>query len=373
MKYPYHIAFVAPEVTPNLTPAIDSRLKPQKIFLLYPAELKKQMKKLIQFYQAYGIKTQAIEIKSAYNIEQVKRGLEKVVERIQKENLKDLAINLSCGPKMMTIAAIQYFANTPAHLFYLKPNDQLIWLNQEHPSINLQDKLTLENLLQTKDMSYQALCWSEQQHTKAQIALKLLKSHILPQNLVHTLNLEIKSWQGVAAKQEKPMPQYQAFRQQLSQKFPQFKFKKDRLKEGYDKFVLKLLQGGWLEYYVYQTLKTLQLEIPQIQDVQMGCVIRSEEKIKDEIDVMLLLNNKLYIIECKTGKNTDTNLHLQRLDSLSRKLGGGLSNKALITTTYLPEYGGAYAKAQQLGVQIFNQQHLNQLKKHLKKWLEETL
>ena len=68
--------------------------------------------------------------------------------------------------------------------------------------------------------------------------------------------------------------------------------------------------GGWLEIYAQSQVEKLKKSNPMIQDIQRGVTIRKivedeelgrEIELSREIDVALLFDNRLFMIECKTG------------------------------------------------------------------------
>lgn len=65
---------------------------------------------------------------------------------------------------------------------------------------------------------------------------------------------------------------------------------------------LDYLTGGWFEEYIYYLLK----ERIKPDDIALGVRIkRGETKHDNELDVVFTKNNKLFVIECKTGVETE--------------------------------------------------------------------
>ena len=65
---------------------------------------------------------------------------------------------------------------------------------------------------------------------------------------------------------------------------------------------LEYLTGGWFEEYVYYLVK----EYIKPQDIAIGVTIsRSGVKHNNELDVVFTKGNKLFVIECKTGVQTE--------------------------------------------------------------------
>ncbi|MEF1173636.1 Card1-like endonuclease domain-containing protein, partial [Vibrio sinaloensis] len=82
-------------------------------------------------------------------------------------------------------------------------------------------------------------------------------------------------------------------------------------------------------------LKELKKSRSDVQDIAMSVKVERGDKnnpLRNEIDVMALINNRLYIIECKTGmlKPQESQLALYRLDSLA-EVFGPLTQGALLS------------------------------------------
>jgi len=59
----------------------------------------------------------------------------------------------------------------------------------------------------------------------------------------------------------------------------------------------RYLTGGWFEEYIFSFVK----EHLQPDDVMLDVTFKTENNELNELDVVFTLNNKLYVIECKTG------------------------------------------------------------------------
>lgn len=89
------------------------------------------------------------------------------------------------------------------------------------------------------------------------------------------------------------------------------------------------VNGVWLEEFVFSEINKLRNKLPEIQDVARSVEVQwnfGKSKVSNELDVVFLANNQLYIIECKTRnfseqpKNSTNTLY--KLDALVTKIGG---------------------------------------------------
>ena len=75
-------------------------------------------------------------------------------------------------------------------------------------------------------------------------------------------------------------------------------------------------------------------------------------------------------MEFKTGANANINLHLKRLDSLKKRLGGVSSHALLITTEII---GDNVHKANLLNIGVIDGSQLSNLKHYLKEWISKEI
>ena len=88
------------------------------------------------------------------------------------------------------------------------------------------------------------------------------------------------------------------------------------------------LAGGWLEEYCYNVVASL----PGFEVIR-NVIITSiqDDKVPNELDVVIGHNNRMAIIECKASSDEKIiNNAIYKLNSLSRVLGGSLVTKILV-------------------------------------------
>jgi hypothetical protein len=91
------------------------------------------------------------------------------------------------------------------------------------------------------------------------------------------------------------------------------------------------LSGGWLEEYTYTKIKT----VLNLSDKDIGLNISiKRQKVSNEFDVMFVLNNTIYVFECKTGL-TRKDLYEEAVYKLAalRKDFGLFVNSYIVTMT----------------------------------------
>ena len=117
---------------------------------------------------------------------------------------------------------------------------------------------------------------------------------------------------------------------------------------------IEYLTGGWFEEYVYYTLKDANI----VQDTDILCGVSKKNGQSDnEFDIVILKENQLHIIECKTYicNNDKPSLPVDtiyKLDSIQKELGL-FAKPYIITLNKAHEIKEAHKKrAGQYGIKI---------------------
>jgi hypothetical protein len=127
--------------------------------------------------------------------------------------------------------------------------------------------------------------------------------------------------------------------------------------------------GGWLEEYLFSRIDRLRNRI-RIQDAAMSIQVESASATKNEIDVAIIHNNRLFLIECKTrrfrGNRSAGSKALYRMDSL--KVLGGLTAKAMLVS-YRRLSSSNYRRAKDLFIDLLVGDNLLNVEERLEEWL----
>ena len=135
--------------------------------------------------------------------------------------------------------------------------------------------------------------------------------------------------------------------------------------------------GGWLEDYVYCVVSDLIDEIPCIQDLSRAVELQRMHKgdsIKNELDVVFLANNRLFLIECKTAKWEKSSADgkgahaVYKIDTLKDVLGG-IQAEAMIVS-YQPLRANDRVRASDLNILTVSNTEIQSLKTIIKGWIK---
>lgn len=386
--YSTHVVFADREMTPNLAPILDERLTVKHVIILYTLNLADNASRLKHIYQSHNIASVLTEIEPEFEINQIVENFTKILAEM---NLDNVAINLSCADKMNTLGAFKAFENTPVGLYYLLPNDQLKWIQpQGLAEFSIAENLLLEEFLHAHGIDYShPVTLSPSQANFANGLVNAIQKIILQQNALTTYqHFSTRHARGKSIKLIKHEKKYYLndinnrshhkadlllglFRKLHNQNIINLKENNQEAIPQIEKDAWKrtFFEGGWLEYFAYRTILEIKTEEAKIKDVAFGVKLERQNAF-DEADVLFIANNQLFLVECKTGTNANINLHLQRLDSLKKRLGGVSAHALLITTEII---GDNVHKANLLNIGVIDGSQLSNLKHYLKEWITKEI
>ena len=367
-----HLCLVSTQPIPNLAPVFDRQQPPQQVVLLVSNQMKQYATWLQQALQQRQIKSEVWPLRDPYDCEHIKRRVEALLER---KDLGNLALNVTAGTKIMSLAAYEVFRERGLPIFYVHPQkDLLVPLLPAGPARELPDQLKLEEFFQVHGYQVTSLRRKTIARARQQLGERLVEKVSLFSQALGPLNY--------LAGTAKNRPSLQSDRiAKRNWDTNGFKLLVDLLvDEGLlsavnDHLVFSseedrfFVNGGWLEEYLFSRIDRLRNRI-KIQDSAMSVQVESSSGTKNEIDVALLHNNRLFLIECKTrrfrGKQGAGSKALYRMDSL--KLMGGVTAQAMLAS-YRRLTTSHHRRAEDLRVDLVVGDDLLQIEQWLEKWL----
>lgn len=341
---------VSEQPTPNLTPLVDSNLKPDEVVLITTPEQENsgRLRWLTNVVNNRGIRVHQASISTAWEYGVI---YEELKQHVQKHNIDDalLELNITGGTKPMSIAAYQlfYFELNNKSIFYVQ-NDQVYWITKQEEETNeihpLVDNLNLRDFMAVHGARIDSM-----DQTGTQEEIKSLGNTWLRN--AHACSLQIGKLNRLANEAEGRRP-----------------LTVERSDEDYnDQGLVALIDdleglnfisthglsltflnekarffanGGWLDEIVYdQVLEVFRnKEDAAAQGIAKNLIFfwadedQAITKTKNELDVCFLYKNKLHIIECKTSNmmNDDkADDALYKLNALKGR-AGGLAAKAML-------------------------------------------
>jgi len=373
------ISLVSEQPDPNFFTCIDSTFKPQNLYLLVTPQMKEQANNLEKALREIKSIHQ-IEIPKADDILLVMETIEGVIgtalDAINVEKGEEILVNITCGTKLMSIAAfsaaqswgvrsiyVSIAQNQKVKAFILSPRkdskDKNLLPDIQEINLSLPENYIKKYLiahgceLTKKDPKWNNL--TDKERAFVEFALNNSQGRIKNERFIGKLNLILFS-QDPKNRRNRDL---QKTRNQGWNDGPQ-KFLLDKENDpGFEEFLRTLdsmgwisldnqitpnefviqseedfdfLHGRWLEKYIAEFIREL---YPDIQPYNLEVKINNGEN-QNEIDVAFVKGRQLFAIEVKTSNlNEDIGGEkqniLHKLEAVSRQIGGINSKKCLVS------------------------------------------
>ena len=377
MKINTHLMLVSGQPTPNLTPALDPVTAPQRIILLVSPDMHRYADWLTEIYQPRGLKIERWLVDNSWDSEHIQSRLLELLECETQEG-RDLALNATGGTKVMSIAAYEAFRAYGLPVYYVHPErDLLMWMHpQKRPPHQLADRIRIADFI--KAHGGQVISRGDIQVPPA---YREFAQQLIDEIDYYSDALGVLNWYANSAERDLRSEKLEARHLRFSA-LQDLVDKLDslgvlRLRDKYlvfsDEKARFFANGGWLEQYVFASLNGLKTQLPAIQDTAQGVEIIHAGGSKNELDVVFLADNHLYLIECKakTFKRDDTVSGantLYKLDSLADTLGGLQARAMLISYKELSPFDAQ--RARDLRIAMLHGRQLQSLQTHLHHWIQ---
>ena len=238
----------------------------------------------------------------------------KIKERLNKET--EYYVNLAGGSRYMALSVQHVFEDFNSLFFYTQTRENQIVKTIFDNSIYDNDdviypidyRMTLSEYFELYGLDHDA---NEPRKAVRDAAFAKHLFTLFSQNLLgpgdykamDVLREKYRNWKFVRISEvERPTKDYMMAIPNLS-KFLEFIGFVPKIKNSLQREEIEYLTGGWFEEYVYYLIKAT----VNPQDIAMGVHISSNGlKHNNELDVSFIKANKLYVIECKTGVNSES-------------------------------------------------------------------
>ena len=385
-KYDIHVCLISAQAAPNLLPILDSDFKPKKAIFLVSKTMKQRAEYLAKTFEKLNVKVKLKNISDEFNFGLMEEEIFKLVEEYENESI---ALNVTGGTKLMSIAAenafsalgkpIFYIDTDSNHILFISKNEEQKWL----PNLEMKAKNKIDIYLS----AYGSTVLSTQNPIEREKYLPAIEpfiknydnyTQVIPLLNLHATLSQSNGYKSEYTKDNKKIGKldelllgldYQGL---LNYDGQTIDFKNREIKT--------FLNGGWLEDYTYFQLK----EIANIEDIACGADVAnpkfklgkneysSENKgNKNEFDIVFMAKNKLHIIECKTqlmdkngGIKADDILY--KLETL-KDYGGLMTKKCLVSYFEVPEQ--VKNRANFLNIEIIQGKDLQRLKSKIQEWI----
>ncbi len=374
---------VSERPNPNLLPLTDSRLKPDEIILLTPPgpHLDDHQQWLINTCRPMGIRCTAVGLTEPWDIDALRQSLEQLVdERLARG--QTLMLNNSGGENSVGIIAheVFFYRNLPA--FYVH-DDWVRWLSnpEQKAAFNLQDKIKLPAFLQSHGLDATGLnrhAIAGAQRTVAERWLARADSYSKAMGILNYYASRAES-DLYATLDDNHLRGQTAFVQMLEdlleQNLAQLHGNQLHFTSEEARF---FANGGWMEELVFSELLHLRSEFPQLQDVARSVQInwlesRRQRPVRNELDVLALVDNRLLAIECKTSRFEQGNGKkvVYKLGAMIKHLGGPSARGLIVSFHPIKEIH--CERAELFDVSVCERSKLHNLTHFLRTQIREML
>lgn len=338
------VALVSDQPVSTITPALDPEFRPEQVILVQSPKFAAQADWIEKVLQPAGIHVTRCRLDNYWEIEPIR---DRMLDLLAEHEHDAIALNVSGGSKVMSLAAYEVFRSADKPVFYVQPDtDELLWMYpHRRPGHQLADHIKLKAFVLAHGAEVTALHKTAIPERQRTLTRQLVEHVEALQGPLRALN-----WYAhQAGDLESPplsarhLKQGTAF-DALATRFEQEGFlqRKDRRLVFPDEHSRFYVNGGWLEEHVFSVVYGLRGQLDEIQDIARSVEIvryQRSNPVRNELDVAFLANNKLYIVECKTRHFPDSagEEHsagaetIYKLDTL-KELLGGLHGRAMLVS-----------------------------------------
>jgi hypothetical protein len=285
---------------------------------------------LADFIKSKEVETEIYSLGYAYDFAELQERFLELASKIEHE--ESVAVNLTGGTKLMTIAAQMVFESRPC--FYVVPEkDQILVLNSENPTAyKIQDQIRLHDYFAIH--GYKVTAWKHKKKVAAsavELAEAILKKYDVYKKQMGVLNaLAAKAEDAFSLSVRNEISDDTCNLLDLFYKQGSIKYYDDKKIEFASEEARDFCKGFWLEEYILSELEKVDQQVG-LQDFAGSIQIESSSGTRNEIDAAFLFNNELYVIECKTARMSKTGSDvLYKLETIRGY--AGLYTKSIIAT-----------------------------------------
>ncbi|BCX81442.1 hypothetical protein MIT9_P1020 [Methylomarinovum caldicuralii] len=374
-----HVCLVSDQAVPNITPVLDPDTRPAAVTLVVAPEMERQarwLKKVLR--EACGVPVERWPVADAWDAEHL---LGRFMELLEAHD--DLILNATCGTRPMSIAAFEAFRAYERPVFYVHPfTDELFWLHpHDRPRHQLADRIKLRHFLLACGAEIKASA-----DIRIPPAYRELTAYLVLRVEDFAGALRVLNWYAASAREtleSEPIRSEYLHRPEFLELLNRFQAV-DALRIRHGRLVFPdenarfFVNGGWLEEHVFSQVQQLRRRLPLIQDLARNLLIARDTghgEVENELDVVFLANNHLYLIECKTRhfhpEEADENgpgaEAIYKLDTLKEVLGG-LHGRGILVS-YLPLAEPDRRRAADLGIRVCEGRQIQDLPHIFREWI----
>ncbi|WP_020591718.1 Card1-like endonuclease domain-containing protein [Kiloniella laminariae] len=396
---PVHICLVSDQALANINPALAPEpnrdyFPARRVILICDQEHLEQARYQKQVLLDHDIPTDIHAVVQGFDpldISALVGQVSAVFDTLSPAEKLAVVLNASGGSKALSLAAVSVFMRNNLPVFLVDArNDRLVWLSgEEKEAFDIPDRADLEDVFASN--GFQIIGPAPVRHS---LQPKLLRLGQRMAKNVAAFAKVIGPFNGYMSRAKDEGGIYRAgpVAHKLRENADFHRMVECFCDTGLVSWkgqhlvfrgieAARFLRGGWFELYAYAVIDQLRRDWAksnypvQIGDLASGVNIEAPTGSRNEIDVAFLCNNRLYLIECKTGY-FDADAHptgpastmLYKLDWLG-DIGAPVSKTAIFSYRPIPEHDRSRARQMNIDV-IAGGQEILRLREFLEQWIE---
>lgn len=340
----HHICLVAESPMPTLGPLLDQAVGADSATLVHTAYTKKFAEYQAVVLNHKGIKTQLFALTDAYHLTPI---IEELTD-LASQSPEGTCVNITGGSKLMSIASWQVFKQPQHHLYYVHlHHDSMVWLNHPRPDHPIADHIKLPEYFAAHGYLITGHSATPANSPLMQLATFFAQgSH--QAELQNLIQRAFEQSRNGGSNTRIPYPNNKKM-QTLVERIvaANIATHKNNHLHLTDANAWRFINGEWLEQYTLNCIYQLRSQYTKFQDIALGLKVtnpalkfsapesNSVQTLANELDIVVLRDNTLYLIECKAGKRfpDQADNYTTKLDSLRDTLGG-IKGKGLLISQY---------------------------------------
>lgn len=362
-RFNTQVCLISGQATPNITPALASDMRPETVVLVVSDDtMAVRAEWLANILREHGITPHFRRLSSTEDFDKMQDDFRRIVKEFP-----EAALNATGGKKTMSLAAFDAFREVGRPVFYVETNNQICWLTPTYAQgPRLSAEMSLKELLYAYGQSVDEMHQAEQ--VKALEFCRVLfqqgaqwaEPTVSLQYLGESDTKQIISKTGRLSQEQENLLQLACKHHLVFRHGGHWSCNKQQA---------SFLSGGWLEAYVCAFIQNMYPDLRVYRGVKVHAT--ASPTVKNEMDVVFVKNNRLFIIECKalrpTSRSKSVTDFLYTLQSV--RATGGLTAKAALLTWGAAPGPADTARATDNQIKIFAATALNQFQQSLPRWI----
>lgn len=365
-----HFCLVSKQTMANLGPI--ERYRPNEV-VLFVTEPMREAAEALEHSIKMGSRAVRISRVGVPNANDMDHCIEIILEALGNYDPEEVAVNVTGGTKIMSMAASAAACTAGAKAFYLEIQENKISLIDIFAGSNAMESHVLKHKLKIKQLL--ASYGVEVLESKAMGSLSSDEWEVVKRILSTDSMMDaIPRLNELAVKAEKLNPMIVDVPPMAGDLLPKFDTlcdefarigrlevlgRKIKFRSEEDRF---FVAGGWLERLVFNELSAMRLS-PMGNMTVMG-------HGQNELDVAFVHDGALYIVECKTCNMSETALATPVVDKLNNLKEMGGEKTKLLLVSYRDLHPAARRRAAGKGIEVVTGRQILRLQERIKAWLQ---